>query len=157
MKKENKKENISNSALIINQLVHPLDSAKIKLKDVLQILIGDSILAIPVGVTEETWNLGLTLPMINILGLLALSILFVSLFVYYQYHRQYNINGIKGQWGYFIKRTLSTYVLAFAVVSVLLLLIQKAPFLTDFALAFKRAVIVAFPASMSAVIADTLR
>ena len=152
MKKEDKK-----GRDIINRLIHPLEDAKFSLKDILQILIGASILAIPVGFTEETWNLGQNLPMINIFGLLALSILFISLFVYYQYHRQYHVKGIGGHWGYFIKRTFSTYVLSFIVVSVLLLLIQKAPFLTDSALAFKRAVIVAFPASMSAVIADTLR
>ena len=49
------------------------------LKDLLQVIIGASILAIPVGFTEETWRLGENLPMINIIGLLLLSLLFVTL------------------------------------------------------------------------------
>ena len=51
------------------------------LKDVLQVLIGASILAIPVGFTKEVWDLGSSLPITNIFSFIILSLLFISLFV----------------------------------------------------------------------------
>lgn len=54
-------------------------------RDIMQIIVGASILAIPVGFTEETWNLGERLPFINILILATVSIVFVSLFVYFNF------------------------------------------------------------------------
>ena len=61
-----------------NTLVDPI-IPEFKLKDIMQVIIGASILAVPVGFTEETWNLGASLPMINVLGLFALSIFFISI------------------------------------------------------------------------------
>ena len=124
------------------------------LKDLLQIMIGASILAIPVGFTEETWHLGDILPAINIIGIFILSVLFISAFVYYNYHRHHKL---KKHWNEFIKRVISTYIFSFIVVSLILILIQRAPWAADYALALKRTIIVAFPASMSAAIADTLK
>lgn len=124
------------------------------LKDILQIVIGATILAIPVGFTEETWRLGESLPWLNVLGLLLMSVLFIALFVYYNYHRRQKLNK---HWGEFLKRVVSTYVFAFIVVAVILTLIQRTPWATDMALAFKRIIIVTLPSTMSAAVADVLR
>ena len=43
-------------------------------KDILQIIAGASILAVPVGFTEETWMLGEILPKLNILLIFLLSL-----------------------------------------------------------------------------------
>ena len=123
-------------------------------QDLLQVLIGASILAIPVGFTEETWELGLSLPFLNVFLLFILSILFISVFVYYHYYSQHGLQ--KHLWE-FIKRTFSTYVASFAVVAVLLTIIQRTPWTVDFILALKRTIIVTFPSSMSAVVADILK
>lgn len=139
---------------ILQKIISPI-IVKFSLRDVLQVIIGASILAIPVGFTEETWRLGEVLPLSNILGFLLLSIFFIFTFVYYHYHHRKN--EIKGHWEEFTKRVLATYLLSFIVVGVLLTLIQRAPWMTDFILAFKRAVLVTFPASMSAAIADTIK
>ena len=122
-------------------------------RDILQVIIGASILAIPVGYTEETWNLGATLPMPNILIFLFMSLAFISVFVYYNYYK----GQMKQHWDEFLKRSFSTYMISFIVVACLMTLILKAPWSTDFLLAFKRTVIVAFPASMSAAIADMVK
>ena len=122
-------------------------------KDVLQVLIGASILAIPVGFTEETWSLGATLPMLNIIGFIVISLLFIGAFTYYHYHK-HTLHLHKEE---YVKRVIFTYIIAFIVVAILLALIQKAPWSTDWILAFKRTVIVAFPSSMSGAIADTIR
>jgi|TARA_Y100000034_G_C6593817_1_gene258058 uncharacterized membrane protein len=123
-------------------------------RDVLQVMIGATILAIPVGFTQETWELGKQLPMWSIFVLLAISVSFIGSFVYYNFFRHI---GLKNQLKNFIKRTASIYVVSFLVVAGLLMTIQKAPWSTDALLAFKRTVIVALPASMSAAVADIVK
>ena len=51
----------------------------------------------------------------------------------------------------------SIYVFSLVVVGLLLTLIQRCPWGFDNALALKRILIVAFPASMSAAVSDTLK
>lgn len=122
-------------------------------KNLIQVIVGATILAIPVAFTEETWRLGESLPLVNILGLVALSVLFITLFAY----RNYKKRGIPFFWDDFFVRVVATYVFAFFTVSLVMFLIQRAPFNTDLVLAVKRIAIVTFPASMSAAIADTLK
>jgi len=142
-----------NEELVLEQLIKRM---KFHPKDVLQVIVGAAILAVPVGFTEETWQLGESLPLGNILWLMALSLIFIGSFVYYHYHK----NGLKnGRYHAreFTKRVISTYVLSFIVVALLLMIIQRAPWMTDTLVAFKRTVIVAFPSSMSAAVADMLK
>jgi uncharacterized membrane protein len=137
---------------IVDNLFHPL-LPKFNLADALQIIIGASILAVPVGFTEETWRLGESLPWVNIFYLLLLSIFFVALFTQFQYHGR----GLKGHYGIFFRRIFFTYFFSFLVVALIMTIIQMAPWQTDWALAVKRVIIVTFPSTMSAAIADTLR
>jgi uncharacterized membrane protein len=137
---------------ILHKIISPI-MVEFKLKDVLQIMIGAAILAVPVGFTEETWVLGEILPLKNILGFLILSLVFIATFVYYNYYRD---KMKKHKWE-FIKRVLLTYSLSFFVVGVVLYLIKKAPWSINSTLAFKRTVIVTFPASMSAAVADMIK
>jgi uncharacterized membrane protein len=137
---------------LLKKMVSPL-SLKFRPRDLMQVLVGASILAVPVAFTEETWNLGQNLPLTNILGILGLSLIFISSFVYYNFYR----HNIKGNLGEFVKRTLSIYIVSFAVVALLLTLIERAPWTTDKLLAFKRVVLIAFPASMSAAVSDMIK
>jgi uncharacterized membrane protein len=57
----------------------------------------------------------------------------------------------------YCKRVLAIYLFSLFVVALLLTLIQKCPWGTDNLLALKRILIVAFPASMSAAVSDTLK
>jgi uncharacterized membrane protein len=124
-----------------------------KFRDIVQVIVGASILAIPVGFTEETWVLGANLPLWNIFGFFLLSLFFISCFVYYNYY----MNHIKTYYFDFFKRVFATYFLSFLVVSIVLILIQKAPWSIDPLLALKRVVLVTFPASMSAAVADMVK
>jgi uncharacterized membrane protein len=137
---------------ILHKLISPL-MLEFHPRDVLQIMIGAAILAIPVGYTEETWNLGQMLPLPNVIGFLILSLVFIAAFVYYNYYREH----LKEHLDEFVKRVFSTYIVAFVVVGILLTLIQKAPWSTDWILAFKRTIIVTFPSSMSAAVADIIK
>ena len=122
-------------------------------RDLLQIIVGATILAIPLAFTEETWRLGELLPVKNVTVLALISILFISLFVYFNFYR-FNFKGHAFE---YLKRVVATYVCALIVVGVVLTVIQKCPWGTDSILALKRIVIVAFPASMSATVSDALK
>lgn len=122
-------------------------------EDLLQVLIGAAVLAIPVGFTAEVWRLGVNLPGFNVFLIGIVSVLFISAFTYHHYYHK----KIKTHWPDFTERVLFTYVISFLVVAVLLTLIQQTPWVSDFSLALKRTVIVTLPSTMSAAIADVLK
>ncbi len=138
---------------LLHKIVNPL-MVEFHLKDLMQVMVGASILAIPVGFTEETWRLGEILPFFNVFALILISLLFISSLVYYNYYRRHGVRNHKKN---FLKRVLLTYFVSFLVVALLLLIIQKTPWATDWVLSFKRIAIVTFPASMSAVVADMIK
>jgi hypothetical protein len=55
----------------------------------------------------------------------------------------------------FVKRVLSTCLLAIIVVGLLLTIVNQCPWFSDFDVALKRVLIGAFPASMSATVTDS--
>ena len=143
---------LDSSGKVIDRVVKPL-MVEVRARDLMQILVGSAILAIPAAYTEETWNLGEQLPMPNILILGIVSILFIALFVYYNFYRHFFKNYV---FDYF-KRVISIYLISMIVVGLLLTLIQKCPWDTDIMLAIKRIIVVSFPASMSAAVSDILK
>tara|TARA_Y100000310_G_C20674069_1_gene811890 strand:+ start:1347 stop:1814 length:468 start_codon:yes stop_codon:yes gene_type:complete len=146
----------SESQPIQKILIDPIKT-EFKNNDILQVIVGAAILSVPVGFTQETWDLGKTLPMTNILALIALALIFISLFVYTHYHRGRVKMDPKHHMTQFTKRVLVTYILSFIVVAMLLTLIQVAPWTTDAMLAFKRTAVVTFPSSLSATIVDLIK
>jgi len=141
-----------NKGKIIQRIMQPI-MVEFYPRDLMQVIIGASLLAIPVAFTEETWKLGESLPFINTLTLMLLSIVFISAFVYYNYYR----NELKQHKSEFIKRVILTYLAAFLVVSFILVIIQRAPWSTDWILALKRTILVTFPACMSGAVADMIK
>ena len=123
------------------------------LHDLVQVIIGATLLAIPVGFTQEVWNFSAELPAINVWGIFIVSILFIGIFTYYHYHSI----SVKKHWGTFVKRVSLTYITSFIVVCILLVLIGKASLYGDLVVSLKRVVIVSLPASMSAALADKIR
>ena len=140
------------SGEVVHRVVKPL-MVEFRLRDALQTVVGASILAIPAAYTEEAWNLGRDLPLINIAAIALMSVLFIAMFVYFNFYKSY-IAEFRMQ---FFVRVISTYVVSFAVVAILLTVIGQCPWGTDNLLALKRIVIVAFPASMSATVTDALK
>ena len=132
-----------------------MESSKTKfgVKHVLQAIVGATLLAIPIGFTEETWRLGETLPLWNIFIIMIISLFFIAIFVY----RNFSKNIPNFYWIDMIKRIVVIYILSFLIVAIILSVIQRAPWSVDWILAFKRTVIVAFPSALSAAIAGNLR
>jgi uncharacterized membrane protein len=140
---------IDNTGKVISHAVSPL-KVELRRRDIMQIIVGASILSVPVALTQETWDLGRDMPLRNVIILGIISILFIALHVYYSFYRHY----FKEHIFEYLKRVLAIYVLSFIIVGVLLTIIDKAPWEHDFLLAMKRTIIVTFPASMSAAVSD---
>jgi len=137
---------------VLNYALKPV-MVEFRPRDLMQVIVGASLLAVPVAFTEETWNLGAELPTLNVLALSGLSLLFIGLFVYFNFYRYlFRQHALE-----YLKRVTSIYVFSLVVVGLLLTLIQRCPWGFDNALALKRILIVAFPASMSAAVSDTLK
>ncbi len=143
---------LDKSGEVVQRVVKPL-MVEFRLRDALQTVVGASILAIPAAYTEEAWNLGSDLPVANILAIAMISILFIATFVYFNFYKGY-IAEYRTQ---FVIRVISTYVVSTLVVATLLTVIEQCPWGIDNALALKRIVVVAFPASMSATVTDALK
>ena len=137
---------------VIQRVVKPLE-VEFRLRDVIQTIVGASILAIPAAYTEEAWNLGSELAHSNIIGIAVLSITFIAIFVYYNFYKSYFAE-FRSQ---FILRVVGTYLVSLVVVAVLLALVDKTPWGVDNLLAIKRIIVVGFPAAMSATVVDAIK
>ena len=124
-----------------------------ELRDVIEIIVGACVLAIPVAFTEEVWVLGEQLPMLKVISVMALSMVFLALFAYFIFYHN-NLSGHEWDW---LKRIFSAYGITFIIAAILLFLLDKTPWLTDFPTAFKRVVLVTFPACFSATVVDSLK
>ncbi|TYA71582.1 DUF2391 family protein [Seonamhaeicola marinus] len=140
------------SGEIISYALKPL-MVEFKPRDIIQVIIGSALLAIPVSLTEEAWNLGITLPFKNILLIILLSLIMIGMFVYFNFYR-FNFKGNKFE---FFKRVIGTYLISLLIVALVLTIIDKCPWGNNNLLAFKRIVIVAFPASLSGTLSDTIK
>ncbi len=143
---------LDSSGEVVEHVLRPL-MVKLHARDIAQICVGTSILAIPVAFTEETWDLGRTLPLANVAALAFISLAFIALFVHLHFYR-----GFLGQYMFdYVKRVVAIYVISLCVVGMLLTVIQQCPWSTDWLIAVKRIVIVGFPASLSATVADAFK
>lgn len=125
---------------------------ELKIQDLLEIVVGASILAVPVAFTEEVWTMGDELPWLNVMLLNLVALLFMGGFMYYKGYRQH----LKMYKNEYYKRLLSTFLLAVLIVAILLTIVNKCPWVSDFDLAMKRVLIGSFPAAMSATVTDSL-
>lgn len=140
------------SGEIISYALKPL-MLEFKPRDIMQVIIGSALLALPVALTEEAWNLGISLPSMNVSIIALLSLSLISVFVYFNFYKV----TLKGYVYEFIKRVIGTYLISLLVVATFLTIIQKCPWGIDNLLAIKRIVIVAFPAAMSGTLSDTIK
>ncbi len=127
-----------------------INSLRFNLEDASQITIGAFALAIPISFSEEAWRLSETLPLFNLFLLLFLSIIFLSFYTYQSIFQA----DIKYKKLAFVFRVFIAYFIAFLVVSLILLAINKLPIIDDTILAIKRIIIISMPASMGAIIVD---
>jgi uncharacterized membrane protein len=139
---------------ILHKITKPL-MVEFYARDLAQVIVGATLLGFPVAVTEEVWKLGVGLSLFNTLLLLVVSLLFISLFAYFNYYQ--NRTKFSDYVYEFVKRVVFTYGLSMLVAVVLLTILQQFSWDGDLLVGFKRVIIVAFPASLSAAVADGLK
>lgn len=121
-------------------------------EDAGQIFVGAFALAVPISFSEEAWRLSETLPLINLVVLITLSLLFLGLFSYQGVFQKV----VRERVGVFVFRIMIAYLMAALVVALVLFSIDKLPFLTEPAIAIKRIIVITMPASMGAIIVDSI-
>ena len=122
------------------------------LHDLLEIVVGASILAVPIAFTEEVWDMGDQLAWLNVFTLSFLGIVFLGTFIYVAAYRKKFTMYRKE----YFKRVAYTYLLSVIIIGLLLTVVDKCHWLSDFDVAMKRVLIGAFPASMSATVTDSI-
>jgi len=123
-----------------------------RLEDLGQLVAGACVMALPVALTEEVWNLGETLSIGRALLILGFSILVLAGFIWGLFYG----SRIVEFRGHFLKRAVSSYVVTFLVALFFLFLFDKAP-LDDLRVTFTRTILVAFPASFAATAVDFIK
>ncbi|MCH1919967.1 DUF2391 family protein [Shewanella sp. A3A] len=120
-------------------------------EDAGQIVIGAFALSVPIAFSEESWHLAQTLPLGNMALVVLLSLAFIALFAYQSVFQSNIVRRIEVFW----LRVIIAYVLTLAVVSVVLIALDKWPMWAEPVLAIKRTLLIAMPASMGAIIVDS--
>jgi len=126
-------------------------NANFNREDASQIAIGAFALAVPISFSEEAWRLGESLPTLNLLLVFLLSVIFLAFFAYESVFQ----GNIRFRILVFILRIITAYIIASLVVALVLLALNKFPILSEPALAMKRLIVIAMPASMGAIIVDS--
>lgn len=122
------------------------------LEDIGQITIGAFALAVPISFSQEAWDLGETLSWYNLTLILTLSVSFLALFAYQSIFQ----GSVSKRFFVYVFRVFAAYALTLIVVALLLFALDKFPLLDDPITAVKRLIIVAMPASMGAIIVDSI-
>jgi uncharacterized membrane protein len=136
----------------ISHVMNPL-MVELRPRDITQIFIGSLLVSTPLCFTEEVWNLSISLKLINIYYLMACSMFAVIAFVYFNFYRF----KLRGHIIEFIKRIVAIYFISTLSVILVLFLIDKLPVFKEPVIAFKRVVIIAFPAIFGATVTDYLK
>ena len=125
---------------------------KLDLEDLWQIVIGSTMLSVPIAFTEESWDLSKSLPLLNLFVIILLSLSFIGI---YSYQGIYGGSIPKRKFVYLLRIALN-YFITCIVVGIVLFSLERLPVITDSLTALKRIIIVALPASMGAVVVDSL-
>ncbi len=121
------------------------------MEDASQVCVGAFALAVPISFSEEAWQLGVSLPLPNLLLLMCLSLSFLGIYAYQSVFQR----DIQHRIPVFIFRIIIAYILAAVVVGMVLLALDKLPLLEEPILSLKRIIVITMPASMGAIVVDS--
>ncbi|UIP30538.1 DUF2391 family protein [Photobacterium sp. TLY01] len=124
---------------------------KFNAEDLGQLVIGSFALGVPISFSEEAWQLSESLPLLNLSVLVVLTLLFMGLYAYQSMFGQ----NIRKRVPVFLARVLGAYLITYLVVCLILFSLNQFPIIDNWVVAVKRALIIAMPASMGAIIVDS--
>ena len=122
---------------------------KVNFEDISQIIVGAAVMAVPIAFSEELWKFGETLPLINILLLLS-----ISLFIQFFYTQFSIFQGKEKRIIIISSRVILNYLLTFTTVAIILFALNRLSFNSNYLVGLYRIIILSFPASLGAVIVD---
>jgi uncharacterized membrane protein len=125
---------------------------RFELRDVVEIALGGSVMAFPVAITEELWNLGTELSIVRVLLFTLASIFFMAILIYGMHGHVGDPSSRKVFW----QRVTTTYFLTLGISALLLFGVDRLNVLSEPLVAIKRTILVAFPASFAATVVDGL-
>jgi len=128
---------------------------KFEIRDVCEIAVGATVMAFPVSVTQEVWDLGTELSLARVSLFAVASIIFLAVLIYFLHGTESNDGQPETRSAYF-SRVLTTYGLTLLIACLLLFGIDRLELFTDPLVGLKRALLVAFPASFAATVVDGL-
>jgi uncharacterized membrane protein len=143
---------VDRTGKILHHVIQPFQ-VEFKFRDIFQVVVGASILMVPVAFTEEVWILSEQLPVINIALLSLISISIIAVFVFHSFYH----SSLKGNVINYIKRVVGTYIVSLMAVAVFLTIIDKCPWGIDNFLGLKRIILIGFPASMCGTLSDAMK
>jgi uncharacterized membrane protein len=147
---------MTRSGEIVTRTVSPL-MVHFERKDIAQVFIGSLLLSTPFMVTEEVWKLGEELSIPSAIALVFLSLMSLIVLVYYTRYQTVRTADGKIPKTEFVKRIFGSYILTLSIVAILLTIIGKAPWSTDYLTALKRTILIGLPASLGGSVADLLK
>ena len=130
-----------------NELAEP----QFRRRDMAEVAVGACMMAFPIAATEEIWNLGTDLELWRALLFALASVCFLAALIYVLHgHDQFPARRKT-----FLLRVVGTYGITVAISASLLLGVDQLDLLQDPAIALKRIILVAFPASFAATTVDS--
>lgn len=121
-------------------------------QDLSEIIVGSLVLAFPISVTEEVWNLSTELSFTRTILISLSSLVFITGFVQTTYRHTLTFSSQKE----LAFRVLTVYGVTMLVAATVLFAIDRLNPLTETLVAVKRTIIVAFPASFAATVVDSV-
>ena len=127
-------------------------SPQLRPRDLAELAAGAVMMAFPIAVTEEVWNLGSELSLLRV-GVIALgSILAIAVLIWALFQHGHPPEERQ----HFVRRVVVAYGFALGLSALILLAIDRLELLTDPILGLKRTVLVTLPASFAATAVDSL-
>ena len=127
-----------------------MSKSSINSEDIIQVVIGASALTVPVAFSEESWRLSETLPLLNVIMLLLISLIFIGLYSFQGIFQ----GKVKHRLYHFVLRIVIDYGVTLIAVFIILIALNRMPLLDEPIIALKRIILLSFPASMGGVIVD---
>jgi uncharacterized membrane protein len=121
-------------------------------RDFAEIIIGSLVLAFPLALTEEIWNLSHEISTGRTVIISLASLAFISFFVQTVYRHDFSFSSQKQ----LAARVFTVYGLTLAVVAAVLISVDRLPLFTETLVAIKRTILVSFSASFAATVVDSL-
>ena len=123
---------------------------RFQVRDFVEIALGGSIMAFPVAVTQEVWDLGSELSLMRALLFAVASLLVLAVLIYVLHE-----HGKQPVRRAFLQRLAATYGATLVISAVLLAGVNRIDLLHAPLVALKRTILVAFPASFAATAVDS--